>query len=138
LKAEEIKARFNSWWMAGLSILFAVATLYFLALSGETHVQYASTIVLSRSLREVKTAITNDVQIRDESGLLEKVDSAIGKTEMVKKRAGKIVVMSSVHNLTGLLSLAIAIGSFFGKPRSAAWIALACGLCAGLISCMWI
>jgi len=138
MKSEKTVVRLNSWWMAGLSILFAVATLYFLALSGATHVQYASTIVLARSLREVKTAITNDVQNLDQSGLLEKVDSAIGKTEMVKKRAGKIVVMSSVHNLTGLLSLAIAIGSFFGKPRSAAWIALAFGLCAGLISCMWI
>jgi hypothetical protein len=124
--------------MAGLSILFAVATLYFFALSGATHVQYASTIVLARSLREVKTAITNDVQSIGHPDLLKRVDSAIGKTEMVKKRAGKIVVMSSVHSLTGLLSLAIAIGSFYGKPRIAAWIALAFGLCAGLISCMWI
>lgn len=138
MKSEKTKARFNAWWLAWLSILFAFATLYFAMLSGTTHVQYASNIVLAQTLREIKTAITNDVRHTGPDGLLEKVDGAIGKSEMIKKRASKIVILSSLHNLTGLLSMLIAIGSLFGKPRIAAWIAIPFGLLAVFLSCMWI
>ena len=131
------KQPFNAWWVAGISILFAFATLYLAVLHSSMSVQYAHSLVLAKNIREFQAALTNECPHLAETNMTKENDKALKSAERMKENVRDVVAMTSAYSLTGLLSLACAIGAFWGTPRKAAWLALPFGICAGMVALMW-
>ena len=128
---------FNAWWLAGISVLFAFATLYLAVLHSSVSVQYARSFALAQHLNELKTTLTNDWQHQENSDMSSKIDRALKSAEHMRTGNKNILKMTSIYSLTGILSLACAAGAFWGTPRKAAWLALPFGMCAVMVAFMW-
>ncbi len=138
MKAEDKKARFNAWWMAGLSVLVSASCLYFGDLSGSALNQSQSSVHMVIQLREIKTAIAADRQHSEQADLRALLSEADKMQGSIQKRAGNLCDrLLSLRNWAFLLALALAIGAFFGQPKSAGWISLIIGLCAVAFCCQW-
>jgi hypothetical protein len=138
MKAEEKKARFNSWWMAGLSVLVSASCLYFEDLCGSALNQSQSSVYMVVQLREIKTAIAADRQHSEQADLRALLAEAEEMQGSIQKRAGNLFNrLLSLRDWAFLLALALAIGAFFGQPKSAGWISLFIGLCTVAFCCQW-
>ena len=129
--------RFNAWWLANASILFALATFHLAVLHSSVSVQHAHSFGMAQNLNGLKTALTNDRQHLETSDISAKIDKALKSAEHMRAGNKNTLTMTSAYSLIGLLSLACAIGAFWGTPRKAAWLALPFGMCAGMVALMW-
>ena len=89
-------------------------------------------------LREIKTAIAADRQHSEQADLRALLAEAEEMQGSIQKRAGNLFNrLLSLRDWAFLLALALAIGAFFGQPKSAGWISLIIGLCTVAFCCQW-
>lgn len=138
MKSEKTKARFNSWWLAGLSILVSASCLYFEALFESALAQSKSSVYMVVQLREIKTAIAADQQHLGQTDLRALLAEAEEMQASIQKRAGTLFNnLLSLRTWAFILALALSIGALFRQPRSAGWISLIIGLCTYAYCCRW-